>query len=152
MRFMLRRPDVADGDELEELRVVLADEDAALVAAADQCRLDRLAAELLVAEIAGRPGDGGRPAGDGHALEEAAAGQVVGNLCEVRLAVELFVRGQVEGHESDPFGHKPASTARRGDAGCVMAWTAAASRPNQRPVGMQVRANNAIISITYRLT
>ena len=36
--LLVGRADVADGDELEVLGVVLADEDAALVAGADQAR------------------------------------------------------------------------------------------------------------------
>ena len=73
--LLIGRPNVADGDEFEELGIVLADENAALVAGADHRGLDRLALELLIAEIARGAGHRDSPAGHDQALHEAAAGQ-----------------------------------------------------------------------------
>ena len=96
--LLVERPDVARGDELDELRIVLADEDAALVAAADDRRLDRLAAETLVAEVdAGRQWDRGGRAGGG--ADERAAVDATAGRVEVLAADVLLLGSEVECHE-----------------------------------------------------
>jgi hypothetical protein len=94
------RADVAEGDELEILGVVVAHEDAPLVAATDEGGLNRFALHRLVAEV-GASRDGSEPGrADRHALHEPAAGQVAGRGVEVSFA-KLFVLGrQVESHRS----------------------------------------------------
>src|SRR5262245_5385514 len=106
----VRRADVADGDDLDELRVVLADQHTTLVAGADQGCLDRLAAGAfvgLVAEV-----DRGRNRDDdaarqGKRLDEVAPGQFVArqlarHAIEVRLAHSFFFGGHVESHRLIP--------------------------------------------------
>src|SRR5439155_13348173 len=101
--LQIRRADVADGDDFQELRVMLAGQDAAFVAAADQRRPDRLAGQLLVAEVGRRGGDRQRAASDDHALHEVPAGQVRGHFGEVLLAEFLLLGGEVEGHGRASF-------------------------------------------------
>src|SRR5262249_35616221 len=96
--LLVERADVAGGDELDVLGVVLAQQHPALVPAADQGRPHGLVPlPLLVPEVDGR-GDGqDRPGGD-HGLHEPAAGQVASRLLEVVSALRLLLGGQVEGH------------------------------------------------------
>ena len=65
--------------------------------------LTGLPLELLVAEVAGRPGHRDGPAGHDEALHEAAAGQVAGDIVEVGLADQLFFGGEIECHFDVPF-------------------------------------------------
>ena len=74
MRFRLYGRMSQSGDELEILRVVVAHEDAALVAAADEGGLDRLALHRLVAVIGGGRDRHERAARDDGTLHEPAAG------------------------------------------------------------------------------
>ena len=85
--LLVRRPNVGDSDEFQVIRIVLADQHAALVAAADQADLDRIALRFLVAEISGRGDRQHRSSGE-HAFHEIPAVQGLGadDTLEVRFA------------------------------------------------------------------
>src|SRR5262249_18456489 len=94
----VERAQVADSDELEVLRVVLADEHAALVAAADQRGLHRFALNALVAEPdCGRDNRAGA-GGDERVLEEVSPTDAVDRALVVRLPELPLFRGEIDGH------------------------------------------------------
>ena len=97
------RPNVGDGHKLEIILVVLADQDAALVAGADQAGLDRVALPLLVAVIGGcRDGHGG--ARGQQALHEIAAVDGMTADCGVKVGPSRFalLGGGEDGHQTAP--------------------------------------------------
>ncbi len=99
------RPDVGDGDEVQVVLVVHADEDAALVAAADEADAHGVALERLVAEVARRGNRGATRGGGDQALHEVAAGHALAadGLVEILLADLLLFGIQVQGHEIVPL-------------------------------------------------
>ena len=94
--LLLRRPDVAEADEVEVVAVVVADHRlATLVAGADDRGADRGLVHLLVAEVEGAQGRGG-----GGGLEQVAAGHAERPV-RVLAAQGTLLGGQV-GHVLAP--------------------------------------------------
>src|SRR5262249_25551590 len=121
--FLVAWADIGVGDELEVSGVMLADEDAALVAGAYDAGLDRAIGEgaVGVAEIR-CGGDGQRGAGGGEALHELPArhahdrrpalGQLADGALEVRLADRFLLGGHIKCHDSSPSRIRPAHAGR----------------------------------------